>query len=104
MNGQLESVSNNLMLYSPYIFLVCVVALFWLGKSITGSTIIGMVVAESVNIFNLTMYIAPQLGMTIKPFAPLWMSVVLFVLPWVFLPILLHQNILLKEKSSGKQN
>ena len=65
--------------------MVSMILAFILGWQLTGSPLIGVLFAESINCLNLTIYATAWLGLGIKPFMPLWMSLLIFVAPFVFL-------------------
>mgnify|MGYP001608883429 CR=1 FL=1 len=53
--------------------------LFWATYLFTGSLLIASLPPEMINIWNLTIYLTPWLGLEQKLFMPPWISLVLFV-------------------------
>jgi len=84
---------------SQYQFLIAIfcMLIFYLGTwAITGQYKLGIVAMELVNCWNLTIYLTGWLTPELKPFMPLWVSLMILVLP--FLIILVPPNIKVKQK------
>ncbi len=69
------------------IYLVFMAGLVVFGRQESGHWMIGIMLAEVINIWNLTIYLTSWLGLEIKPFMPLWITIILLIMPFIVLMI-----------------
>ncbi len=85
LTALLEVISHLTDAQTTMIFLGFIIVIGIFVRVITGSVFVGMMVAEMPNVWNLTIYLMePWLQLGIKPFMPLWISLILLVLPFVY--------------------
>jgi hypothetical protein len=67
------------------IFLACILALGCAVYLSTRSLLVAIVSGESINIWNLTLYFTEWLVPEMKPFMPLWISILILIVPAIYL-------------------
>ena len=83
------------------IFIGCMIVLYGVIFLATGSWRLGILAAETINIYNLTIYLTPWLGLGIKPFLPLWMTLIILVFPFIMVGL---EPLLFKSNNIDKEN
>lgn len=77
-----SSMTDNQMLATT---LVCMLLIGFAIRLGTGSLLLGLFAFEMLNIWNLTIYATAWLGLGLKPFIPLWITLILLIIPPVVL-------------------
>ena len=68
------------------VVLGCMAVFGLAGRLITGSLLVGIFLAESINCLNLTIIVtSPWIGLDTKPFYSLWMTLFILFVPYVIL-------------------
>ena len=90
-----EIINTGNMIWETYgwaLALGFMLVLFWFGVTISNSIYVGVMVAETFNCFNLSLYMASFMGLApIKPLLPIWASVLILAIP--FIAIFLRSHI-----------
>lgn len=63
--------------------ILCMLLMFWCIYLFTRSLLLGLLAFESLNIWNITVSVTTWLDLGLKPFLPMWLSLVLLVLPLI---------------------
>lgn len=81
----LQALSSNPT--AMLLIMLITMILLWLAVwHFTGSCAVGLLCAESINLWNLTLIITNSLlDQNIKPFMPLWISLIILPMPYVYL-------------------
>lgn len=86
ITAMLEFISHLTDAQTTMLFLGFIIGIGIFVRIITGSVLVSMMVAEMPNIWNLTIYLTePLLKLGTKPFMPLWISLILLALPFIYM-------------------